>query len=167
VAIGHGQGWCSMNHCNPITAARVDLVVNLLRRSLDPAAHIGEATNAAQKFAQIARREKVTFDTLADAIIPPSHRIPPAPKPEPPIECSMAMPFGKHCGEMLGDIGVDDPGYLAWMVRSLNDETLADAARIVLEYLRGGKGAEEKRHPPQERSAGHHRQWSSDAGCHG
>jgi hypothetical protein len=50
-----------------IATARVDLVVNLLRRCLDPVASEGEASNAANKLVIVARREQVDFAALAAA----------------------------------------------------------------------------------------------------
>ncbi|HEY8666436.1 MAG TPA: hypothetical protein VIL86_07215 [Tepidisphaeraceae bacterium] len=121
---------------NAIAPPRFDLLEKLSRRALDPAAHEGEATNAAQKFVTIARRERIDFEGLAAAIAPISRQLPPAP-PTPPAACEIVMRFGKYGGMTLSDIAREDLRYIRWMAEEIKDEDLADAATDVLEYFTG------------------------------
>ena len=120
-------------------AQRFDICESLLRRALDPAAPEPEAVNSAQKLVTIARRDGIAFDVLRSHLAADVKRPAPAPKTPPvPESCFVVMPFGKHAGETLRDIGRRDIRYLQWLAREMNDDDIRDAACVVLDWLTGG-----------------------------
>lgn len=117
---------------------RVGLCEALLRRALDDAALEGEAVNSAQKLVVIARRERINFESLRDHLAGGIKRMPAQPAPaEVPEACHVTMPFGKHRGRTLRDIGRRDIGYLRWVATEINDDDLRDAAGEVLDWIGG------------------------------
>jgi hypothetical protein len=117
------------------TAPRIDLVTQLLRFALDPAASEGEATNAAAKMVTVARRERVQFEHLQTALVPAPKRE----KPERPAACSVTLNFGKYTGATLAEVAQNDIEYLRWIIENVSRKPeIVEAAEVVLDYFTGG-----------------------------
>lgn len=109
---------------------RVDLAVKLLAVAVDASAGEGEALNAASKFVQIVRRERLGLDDLRD-FFRADHAFTFDPPPAPPA-CRVEMPFGKYAGVTLSEIAENDPCYLAWAVEHLySREDIRRACEVV------------------------------------
>jgi hypothetical protein len=114
----------------------------LLRLALDPAAHPGEADNAAVALIRSMRKRGVSAYAPTGLEKEKGHSFtPPPPPPKPPGNYpmdwpgSIEMPWGKHKGKRLCDI---DPGYFRWCLQNLDAERsgdLLEAMRWLLEDL--------------------------------
>lgn len=132
------MGYSTATAENPTDKARVDLVVKLLARALDPAAHEGEANTSATMMVRVARRESISLPRLSEFLASTVKTFPPPPQqPQRPPGCGIVMTVGKHQGRTLLEIGQRFPGYLRWLAAEFSDDLIRDAAAEVVDYLAG------------------------------
>jgi hypothetical protein len=116
---------------------RVATVANLLARAIDPATPEPEAHTSAKLMVNVARKDSVNlidlvrhFPLVCAADVPKPRRDPR------PVEADIEMPFGKHEGMTLEEIGRRHPSYLRWLSENIEDEEISDGAAEVLDWLK-------------------------------
>jgi hypothetical protein len=100
------------------------LAEKLLRLGLCPGAHQGEWESAAIKFFASLRKEGVQaeeFLRLTNGSQRSSGQHQSGPRPSDHYSSEITMPFGKHKGNPISYIARNDPTYLRWCLREIQN----------------------------------------------
>ena len=89
----------------------------LIWMALDQAGNVPQMDEAAAAIFRLCRKEKVDAKAFF-AMFGGTFSYGPAEKDPPSTK--VRMPFGKHKGQALGDIAMNNSGYLTWILENTN-----------------------------------------------